>query len=865
MKIPIEKQKIFIKDFEDIRPVYIKFADLLNKILQKAVDKSGYLAIVQVRVKKVVSFSNKIIMKDKYLNPLTDVTDLCGGRVIVHFQSQVEDVCNFIKNNFAIDEANSLDLKSRLKVNEFGYRSVHYIITPTKSSIMGIPVKKEFRTLKAEIQVRTLAEHIWADISHDRIYKTELIIPEEWKREAARLSAILENADITFASMSQAIDSVSNVYELQNETEKAKISAGKLETLVEITKDEPDEGIKNVMNLILIYNALNQPDKTKALLAEWIKIMQNNDRWEARLNFELIMLELTSCPGDTHKAENRNKVNSALKCLKILDELHKENRAPGARELSFLYYRFGTVLQNSQLMTKESIEVLNRALELMPENPLCLTALTESMVMQNEALSHHTITLFRNTFEKNISDLERLINLGIDSIPAWFATARCHFFLGNQKECIKAYSNAVAVILDKKLTTDCFIIDAEINRAERLKLIDEKLAEQILLYLNLAMAISDVPKDKTSYLDALREKQLRKKELKKPVVIVAGGASLMDKVQVELYNEYIRELMHDFNGTIISGGTKEGIPGLVGMIKEEIEKDKKLDFSLLAYLPEKLPHDANLSPAYDHHYKTKSAEFSALDILTSWTDIILSGIQPSEVIIIGINGGKIADLEYKIGLSLGAKVCLVSYSGRAAGDLVQEQRWKSHPDLIQIPNDPLTVWAIVNQKKSTILTKEEIDVLAPFVHEFYRNQRLKGFKTTETDVNKYKVIMRWEKLDSTLQESNRQQVRFYQHILERVNLGMRKPVNKPPVLFNIKKNLSGQAHDMLAKSEHARWNAERLLEGWRYGPEKDLVKKLNPYLVAWEKLDDAIKPYDYDPVDNIPLMLEKIGYEVYEE
>ena len=384
-----------------------------------------------------------------------------------------------------------------------------------------------------------------------------------------------------------------------------------------------------------------------------------------------------------------------------------------------------------------------------------------------------------------------------------------------------------------------------------------------MLYLNIAMAISDVSEDKKAYLNTLRTMQLRKEEMKKPVVIVAGGASLMDKTKVESYREYIKELMHDFNGTIISGGTKAGIPGLVGRLKEEMNKVKPVYFDLVAYLPGKLPRDAKLSGAYDHLYRTKSDEFSALDILASWTDIILSEIPPSEVIIIGINGGEIADLEYRIALSLGAKVCLIAFSGRAVMDLAQEKPWKDHPNLIIVPNDPLTVWAIVNQKKPSSLTSEEIEKLAPLVHEFYRNQRLKSFKTGETDVNKFKVIMRWEKLDPVLQESNRLQVAFYEHILKRVNLEMHKAKKKPVVLYNIKKNLSKQEHDMLAKLEHARWNAERMFEGWRYGPVKDLVKKINPYLVAWEKLDEAIKPYDYDPVDNIPLMLEKIGYEVF--
>ena len=82
-------------------------------------------------------------------------------------------------------------------------------------------------------------------------------------------------------------------------------------------------------------------------------------------------------------------------------------------------------------------------------------------------------------------------------------------------------------------------------------------------------------------------------------------------------------------------------------------------------------------------------------------------------------------------------------------------------------------------------------------------------------------------------------------------------------MLNIKASLGPKDYELLAKLEHARWNAERLLEGWRYGPSKDITAKLNPCIVAWDHLDDDTKKYDFDPVDNIPKMLEKIGYEVY--
>ena len=65
-----------------------------------------------------------------------------------------------------------------------------------------------------------------------------------------------------------------------------------------------------------------------------------------------------------------------------------------------------------------------------------------------------------------------------------------------------------------------------------------------------------------------------------------------------------------------------------------------------------------------------------------------------------------------------------------------------------VPNDPLTVWAIVNQKTATCLTSEEIENLAPLIHKFYMFKRLKDLKPNEiieTDYNE--PLVSWISLD----------------------------------------------------------------------------------------------------------------------
>jgi len=861
LKIPIAKQQEFIAAFERIRPAYIEFAKLLENILNKAVDSLSILAIVQVRPKGLVSFSNKIISKDKYQNPLVDMTDLCGARVIVHFQSQVDKICNFIKENFEIDEANSLDARSRLQVNEFGYRSIHYIVTPQKDSILDIHVDNKFKTLKAEIQVRTLAEHVWADISHDRMYKTDLNIPDKWKREAARLSAMLENADKEFAAMASEIDSLANVYELQYETGKAEIDIVKLKTLITVLQNDPDECIKNSLKLSAIYRAQDNFKEAAVLLEPFFKATVKNPILQFRLRFEYGVVMAMSCGEETNTqcyAEGMKIIDMVMKDLEHLNpKVAKENE----EVLSYFYFRAGKLLGRNINETKKAADSLTKAHSIMTENPLYLVALLESIILKDQSMAEYFICLFLANIRQAFPKLEELIEIGIKRVPAWFAIGHCFLLLDDEAKCMNAYAKAVETILNSKYLTSRATITAEIALIGRLESIKPILAKQIKLYLNLAMVLlPDVP-GWEHFKASIRTFHIKKEPFKTPVIIIAGGASKMDVSKVNQYRGYIQELMRNFKGTIISGGTTAGIPGLVGQIKEELRERGQVDFDLEAYLPEKLPGDAVESPAYNNPHRTTSDHFTALDILVCWADLISNGIKPKDVILIGIDGGRIATMEYEIALSLGAKVALVAYSGRAVFDFLQDKAWKNHPNLLQLPDDPFTIWALVNQSAETILNKEEIEKLAPIVHEFYRKKRMDELNPKAEDVNKYKVLMPWEKLDPSLQYSNLKQVAFYELILKRVGLAMRRVEN--PTLFDIKSNLNKSEYDFLANLEHARWNAERLLEGWRNGPQKDITKKLNPCIIAWEKLDDNTKKFDYDPVDNIPILLGKIGYEVY--
>lgn len=48
----------------------------------------------------------------------------------------------------------------------------------------------------------------------------------------------------------------------------------------------------------------------------------------------------------------------------------------------------------------------------------------------------------------------------------------------------------------------------------------------------------------------------------------------------------------------------------------------------------------------------------------------------------------------------------------------------------------------------------------------------------------------------------------------------------------------------LAENTHDIWAAQRIAEGWSYGPQRDDAKKLHPCLMPYDQLPESEKEYD---------------------
>lgn len=224
-----------VEAYQKARLQYEELADIVKAVLVGALRAASIkAATIEVRVKTVESFGDKAATpseldpnQPKYSDPLAQITDLTGARIITFFPSTVEEVDQVIEAQFEVlEKTDKADLL--LKTERLGYHSVHYLVT-LKQNRARLPEYERCANLKAEIQVRTILQHAWAEIEHDIQYKSVETIPMPIKRRLMALAGLLEIADREF----QAIQ---NEDERMRQEARTSVEEGRL-AQVEITGD----------------------------------------------------------------------------------------------------------------------------------------------------------------------------------------------------------------------------------------------------------------------------------------------------------------------------------------------------------------------------------------------------------------------------------------------------------------------------------------------------------------------------------------------------------------------------------------------------------------------------------------------------
>ncbi|PYY68616.1 hypothetical protein CRX42_20775 [Pseudomonas jessenii] len=188
-------------------------ADLIKRLLSS---KKIEVHSISSRCKDRASFEKKVTKKSHYKS-LPDITDLAGIRIITHYSDDVDVIARLIEKEFEIDRRNSIDKRTALDPDRFGYLSLHYVAA-LKNTRSKLQEYSEYENLKVEIQIRSILQHTWAEIEHDIGYKNEIEVPGPIKRKFSRLAGLLELADQEFISIRKEIDKYSKTLDKQMKT-----------------------------------------------------------------------------------------------------------------------------------------------------------------------------------------------------------------------------------------------------------------------------------------------------------------------------------------------------------------------------------------------------------------------------------------------------------------------------------------------------------------------------------------------------------------------------------------------------------------------------------------------------------------------
>ncbi|HEU5406144.1 MAG TPA: RelA/SpoT domain-containing protein [Nitrospira sp.] len=185
-------------------------AEGLEAIIKEHLSGTSRIDRIEVRVKSPDRFLAKsrrtVDGRPKYSDPLSEIQDQIGVRIVVLYEQDVSEVCKVIEKYYHPFEKRLLVPE---KEWEFGYFGRHYILSlPSDAVPSGIPLADAPDCF--ELQVRTLWQHAWSEANHDLGYKPAEELSADQRRRLAYTSAQAWGADRMFSELFDELRSIAS-------------------------------------------------------------------------------------------------------------------------------------------------------------------------------------------------------------------------------------------------------------------------------------------------------------------------------------------------------------------------------------------------------------------------------------------------------------------------------------------------------------------------------------------------------------------------------------------------------------------------------------------------------------------------------
>jgi ppGpp synthetase/RelA/SpoT-type nucleotidyltranferase len=181
--------------------VLVPLAARIEAYLKSLFGGSVRIDRISARAKDVDRFVAKAQKHDngkpKYEDPLNQIQDQVGARIVTFYASDVERVRLEIENYFRFIESKKIVPESE---SEFGYEGRHFILF-VPEDLIDDTVELDESVELFELQIKTLFQHAWSEAEHDLGYKPSGKLTGDQKRRLAFTAAQAWGADLIFDEM----------------------------------------------------------------------------------------------------------------------------------------------------------------------------------------------------------------------------------------------------------------------------------------------------------------------------------------------------------------------------------------------------------------------------------------------------------------------------------------------------------------------------------------------------------------------------------------------------------------------------------------------------------------------------------------
>ena len=380
-----------------------------------------------------------------------------------------------------------------------------------------------------------MVEHAWSDFSHDISYKGAFELPHRFRREIALIAAELEDVDQAFDRVENELRIYAADYGVHLHIDQLRERMAQLQMVLDIDPTKMRSSGGRSANWRLRLATWSRPDACSN--SSWTTTIRN------RLTSRCCATSENFCR--IHEADPKHP--GYVRGQQLLD-------IAGALDGSDAYALSALADTWRGIDDARASDLYRRAFELDPTDAYPLTRYLEHEIGHrwNSSMLDVIIPLA----DRAVVRCDAQISVGVNLSRAYFGRGELQLLMGSPYDALDSYAKAVTKSRVFGFRRGC---SRGLGDPRRAPDVIEGL-HWVIDFLRLALAtrfpVNSAPADLAD--------RTTTSSIRGPVVVVAGATDSAFEASIEGYRSRLDEAFADFGGSVISGGTKDGVAGLVG-------------------------------------------------------------------------------------------------------------------------------------------------------------------------------------------------------------------------------------------------------------------------------------------------------------